>query len=75
MWLPQALQETTALALLRLWFLLGGGEVPAVPCQTLSLDLHLQPQAAGALLAQDQPGHSIVGPVWAAALPLSGPHE
>ena len=75
MWLPQALQETTAVALLRLWFLLGGGEVPAVPCQPLSPGLHLQPQAAGALLAQDQPGHSVVGPVWVAALPLSGPHE
>ena len=37
MWLPQALQETTAVALLRLWFLLGVGEVPMVPCQPLSL--------------------------------------
>ena len=75
MWLPQALQETTAVALLHLWFLHGGGEVPAVPCQPLSLGLHLRPHAAGALLAQDQPGHSIVGPVQAAAMPLSGPHE
>ena len=75
MWLPQALQEITAVALLRLWFLLGGGEVPMVPCQPLSLGLHLQPRAARALLAQDQLGHSIVGPVWAAALPLSGPNK
>lgn len=69
MWLLQALQETTAVALPLFWFLLGGGEVPTVPCQPLSLGLRLQPQAAGALPAQDQPGHSVVGPVWAAALP------
>ena len=69
MWLLQTLQETTAVALPLLWFLLGGGEVPMVPCQPLSLGLRLQPQAARALPAQGQAGHSTVGRVWAAALP------
>lgn len=75
MWPPQALQETTAVALLISGSCLGEGSVPMVPCQPLSLGLHLQLLGSQAQRAQDQLGHSIVGPVWAGSPALVWPQQ